>query len=227
MARSAILPYNLSALSVAGGTFPPASGFSGTTAPSVPSSGTAATNSYAWAVLATITGGTVTAVTVNGTQVGSGTGSYWVPAGGTIAITYSSAPTWTWVASGLDAAAGGSTNFAAGWGAAGTGVQFTNNGSVWLWYYNGAQACTAYALIGSKLGGEVFAYTQDSATLVTSGSGWLGPWSPQKYNQTDSSQFTSAPGGVIGSAAVGLTCIDFSDTDSLVVRLVQTAPVLP
>ena len=47
-------------------------------------------------VLVTVTGGTLTFVYVNGVQAGTTAGTYLVPAGGTICITYSSAPTWTW-----------------------------------------------------------------------------------------------------------------------------------
>jgi hypothetical protein len=64
--------------------------------PSVPSSGVNATNSTGLNVWVTITGGTLTAVTVNGSQVGTTAGSYLLPARGTISITYSVAPTWTW-----------------------------------------------------------------------------------------------------------------------------------
>jgi hypothetical protein len=43
-----------------------------------------------------ITGGTVTGVLINGLSVGTGDGTYIVPAGAGIAITYSVAPTWQW-----------------------------------------------------------------------------------------------------------------------------------
>lgn len=45
-----------------------------------------------------ISAGTVTLVTVNGTTVGTGDGTYTVPAGASIAVTYSVAPTWAWTA---------------------------------------------------------------------------------------------------------------------------------
>ncbi len=45
----------------------------------------------------TVTGGTVTGVDVNGVSAGTGDGTYTVPAGQTISLTYSVAPTWTWV----------------------------------------------------------------------------------------------------------------------------------
>lgn len=66
-------------------------------APSMPLTTVPITNPYGDECSVTITGGTVTAVTVNGTQVASGTGvNVAVPPGGTIAITYSAAPAWTW-----------------------------------------------------------------------------------------------------------------------------------
>lgn len=69
-------------------------------APAVPASGTPQTNTTGADVAVTVTGGTVTAIAVNGVAVLSGVslgGSVVaVPAGGTITLTYSSAPTWTW-----------------------------------------------------------------------------------------------------------------------------------
>jgi hypothetical protein len=66
------------------------------TAPSVPGSTTPIVNPYHGTVTVTVTGGTVTAVFVNGNQVGSGDGAYDVPQHGSISVTYSVAPTWTW-----------------------------------------------------------------------------------------------------------------------------------
>lgn len=69
----------------------------GTTAtPAVPASTVTATNTNAWPVFVTISGGTLTQVFVNGVQVGTTAGTYVVPAGGTISITYSVVPTWAW-----------------------------------------------------------------------------------------------------------------------------------
>lgn len=71
--------------------------FTGTTnTPSVPASTVNQTNTNAWAVFVTITGGTLSSVKVNGTQVGTTAGTYVVPAGQTISITYTVAPTWAW-----------------------------------------------------------------------------------------------------------------------------------
>jgi hypothetical protein len=71
--------------------------FTGTTnTPAVPASTVTAQNTNAWPVFVTITGGTLTFVFVNGVQVGTTAGTYVVPAGQTISITYSVAPTWAW-----------------------------------------------------------------------------------------------------------------------------------
>jgi len=127
---------------------------------------------------------------------------------------------------GIDAVGAGNA-FAAAWAGAATGVQFANSGSAWIWYYNGATPCNAYFLVGQSAGGDYVAYTTETVALNTSGYGWLGPWSPQKYNQRDTSQFGSAPGGAIGTTGSGLCCVDFSATGTLAVRLYQTIPAIP
>ena len=68
----------------------------GASAPAVPASTVAATNPARIGATVVVTGGTVTNVAVNGSSAGTGDGTYTVPGGGTIAITYSAAPTWTW-----------------------------------------------------------------------------------------------------------------------------------
>jgi hypothetical protein len=68
--------------------------------PSVPASTVAQANQYANAVLVTITGGTMTNVSVNGSTVGTGAGTYVLPALGSITMTYTVAPTWAWTAVG-------------------------------------------------------------------------------------------------------------------------------
>lgn len=84
-----------SAVAVGHGPELPAASPSST--PAVPASGVAATNTGSCPQVVVISGGTtVTTVTVNGINVGSGDGTYMVPAYGTIAVTYSAAPTWTW-----------------------------------------------------------------------------------------------------------------------------------
>ena len=111
------------------------------------------------------------------------------------------------------------------------GVQYANNGSQWLWYYNGATATAAYILIGQKAGGIVQLYSQETVTIAATSYGFLGPYSPSAFNQGDIAQFGgtggggAAPGGVIGAAGQGLTCIDFLNTTTLAVRLYQTGTV--
>lgn len=65
-------------------------------APSVPASGVAANNPFAFPVPVTITGGTVSAVSINGVSQPGTSGYFLVPVGGTITITYSVAPIWSW-----------------------------------------------------------------------------------------------------------------------------------
>lgn len=67
-----------------------------TSTPGFPGSTTPVTNTNKWAVFVTITGGTLSNVVVNGVSVGTTAGTYVVPAGQTISITYSVAPSWAW-----------------------------------------------------------------------------------------------------------------------------------
>jgi hypothetical protein len=113
------------------------------------------------------------------------------------------------------------------------GIQYANNGSQWLWFYNGATPTTAYVLIGQKAGGIVQVYTQEPVTIAATSYGFLGPYSPAAFNQPDIAQFGgtggggAAPGGAIGATGQGLTCIDFLNTTTLSVRLYQTGTVTP
>lgn len=67
--------------------------------PAVPASTVTATNNNAFPVAVAVTGGTVTVISVNGVTQATATGfTAVVPAGGTIAITYTVAPTWVWSA---------------------------------------------------------------------------------------------------------------------------------
>lgn len=71
-------------------------------APSITAS-PATINGYAYPVVAYIKGGTVSAIAVNGTATGltlatGGFVSVLIPAGGSITLTYSVIPTWTWFA---------------------------------------------------------------------------------------------------------------------------------
>jgi hypothetical protein len=139
-------------------------------------------------------------------------------------------------AAGCDAA-GTNSSFTA-WGSLSPtspfGIQYANNGSQWLWYYNGATATSAYILIGQESGGGIAqVYTQYTVVLGATSYGFLGPFSPAQFNQPNISQFGvgtsggSSPGGVIGTAGQGLTCIDFLNTTTLAVRLYQTGTVTP
>lgn len=64
--------------------------------PAVPASGVAVQNTNAFPVQVVITGGTLTAVVVNGITVGTAAGTYVVPAYGSISTTNTGAPTWAW-----------------------------------------------------------------------------------------------------------------------------------
>ena len=69
------------------------------TTPAVPGSTVTATNTNPYPVLVQLTGGTTTVVAVNSVTVATTTpANVVVPAGGTIAVTYTVVPTWTWTA---------------------------------------------------------------------------------------------------------------------------------
>jgi hypothetical protein len=68
----------------------------GVTAPSVPASGTPVANTSPMPVTVVISGGTMTNVVINGVSVGTGAGTYTLPAGASITLTYTVAPTWAW-----------------------------------------------------------------------------------------------------------------------------------
>jgi hypothetical protein len=77
-------------------------------APSVPASTVAVVNNYRGSVDVTLSAFTLTAVFVNGVQVGTTNATYTVPAHGTISVTYSVVGTWTWAGSvALEIAASG------------------------------------------------------------------------------------------------------------------------
>lgn len=133
---------------------------------------------------------------------------------------------------GVDAAGAGGSTFATAW-SGNSGVQFINNGYMLVYYVCGATPTTAYVLIGEPVGGQVPLYSTISYSITANTSGWLGPWSPQAYNQQSATNYqASFPGGasiggVIGTAAVGMTCIDFTATTTLSARVMQLVPVLP
>ncbi|MDE2096467.1 MAG: hypothetical protein KGL39_04415 [Patescibacteria group bacterium] len=80
-----------------------ASNATGATAPSVttpsfPTTGTAVTNSTGYDVAVYLYGGTVTEVQIGSTEVGTGDGTFILPAGSTITITFTGSPSWVWKA---------------------------------------------------------------------------------------------------------------------------------
>jgi hypothetical protein len=68
------------------------------TTPSIPSSGVAINNPNPFGCTVYISSGSVSAIIVNGITTGLTGGAVRVPQGGTIQLTYSAAPSWTWVA---------------------------------------------------------------------------------------------------------------------------------
>lgn len=70
--------------------------------PAVPATTVAAQNPNNFPVQVVISGGAVTIVSVNGVQVLAGDGTAYVPAFGTIVLTYSVAPTWVWTGIGIN-----------------------------------------------------------------------------------------------------------------------------
>ena len=64
--------------------------------PAVPATTVAATNTTGVDCTVFVTGGTVTVVAIGGTATGLTSGAFRVPAGQTITLTYSVAPTWQW-----------------------------------------------------------------------------------------------------------------------------------
>jgi len=71
-------------------------GGGGFTTPAVPASTVAVQNTSLLTATVVISGGTMTNVSVNGVTVGAGAGTYTVPFGQSITMTYTVAPTWTW-----------------------------------------------------------------------------------------------------------------------------------
>lgn len=68
------------------------------TAPAVPATTVAYTNASNYDCTVYIHGGTVSAIAVGGTSLGLTSGAFRVLAGQTITLTYTSAPTWVWIA---------------------------------------------------------------------------------------------------------------------------------
>lgn len=72
------------------------------TAPGVPATTVPVVSAYNVPVLVTVIGGTGTQVNINGVNQGSFDGTYLLPAFGTIILTFTVAPTWSWVAVGTE-----------------------------------------------------------------------------------------------------------------------------
>jgi len=66
-------------------------------APSVPTSTTPKTNPFPFDCTVYLSGGSVSAVAIGGTTIGTGVGGIRLAAGQTITLTYSSAPSWVWI----------------------------------------------------------------------------------------------------------------------------------
>lgn len=100
-------------------------------APAVPASTVAAQNNTNQNYSVVISAGTLTQVSVNGIVVGTADGTYIVPPGGFISITYTVAPTWTWTATQTSPYFTGSTV---------PGSSFTLGQNVNIGYYPGTKA---------------------------------------------------------------------------------------
>jgi hypothetical protein len=69
----------------------------GAKTPSVPATTVAFTNPYYAPATIYISGGTMTDVKVGSTSLGTGAGTYRIGPNQTITLTYTAAPTWTWM----------------------------------------------------------------------------------------------------------------------------------
>jgi hypothetical protein len=113
------------------------------------------------------------------------------------------------------------------------GVQIPNNGQVILGYACGATLAGAFqVLVGEVVPGTgtVLPATTSAGTIAANTVGWLGPWSPATYNQSNPTGVTFS--GAINSqaltaAAQGCVVIDFTTTTTLALRAYQLIPVSP
>jgi hypothetical protein len=76
--------------------------FPAVTTPGVPATTVPVVSTFNYTVKVTITGGTMSNVVINGVSVGTGAGTYILPAFGTITLTYTVAPTWNWFSLGTE-----------------------------------------------------------------------------------------------------------------------------
>lgn len=114
------------------------------------------------------------------------------------------------------------------------GVRFVNNGQMVLAYACGATLAGAtQVLVGNVTnagGAQVLPATTISYSIAANSSGWLGPWSPQTFNQEQAANVTYT--GAINTQALtsaeqGCVVIDFTTTTTLAVRLYQLIPQIP
>jgi hypothetical protein len=135
---------------------------------------------------------------------------------------------------GVDAAGTGGSAFATAWGS-NAGIQFQNNGLCFVWFYCGATpAGVVNILQGRKVAGALPPSTEFGGTISANTYGWLPPLSAHDFNQVDTSAWGggsspggSSLGGAVGSSGQGLTCIDFTTTTTLSVRVYQINQVQP
>jgi hypothetical protein len=64
--------------------------------PTIPASGTPLLNPYYRDAMVTISGGTLSGISIDGGSTGLTSGAFMVPSGKTITLTYTTAPTWSW-----------------------------------------------------------------------------------------------------------------------------------
>lgn len=119
--------------------------------PAVPGSAVALQNTNTYPVTVVISGGTVSQVTVNGVIAGGGDGTYLVPSGQAIAVTYSVAPTWVWSnANGASTAATLGQNVGVAYNAANKAVLFQPGEQLYAQLF-GSTAGVTYLLTGEAI----------------------------------------------------------------------------
>lgn len=74
----------------------------GAVAPGFPLTTVPVVSTYNFSLLVTITGGTISNVSINGVTAGTTDGTYVLPAFGTIVVTFTGSPSWTWTAIGTE-----------------------------------------------------------------------------------------------------------------------------
>jgi hypothetical protein len=125
--------------------------------PAIPASPASLVNGNPLPVLATITGGTVSLVTVNGgTMATSSPCTVIIPSGGTVIVTYSALPAWTWATaelpqSGSSSMVVGVSASAPAGGQAGVIPQFTWFAGQGLWLDTNGPLYAALNTAGAAL----------------------------------------------------------------------------